>query len=348
MANATDAGVLDTLGMLGLTLGLPDQVEAAVGLAADLDGLPSHREIENVVVLGMGGSGISGDILSAIAGPFMPVPVVVSKGYECPSFASEGTLCFAASFSGNTEETVEAASEAAAAGAHMIVLSSGGRLAELAETWAAPWVQLPGDIPMPRAGIGAVSIPPLCILEQVGLFPGASGWIDEAVTQLRRRRAELERPGNVAQEVARAIGRTIPIIYGGGAVGAVAAARWKNQVNENAKAPAFANAHPELGHNEVCGWGQHGDVTRQVFTLVQVRHDDEHPQVQRRFDYVREVLDEVVNDVLEVRAAGEGTLAQLFDLVLVGDLVSLHMAFAEGIDPGPIPVLEDLKRRLAE
>ena len=115
-----------------------------------------------------------------------------------------------------------------------------------------------------------------------------------------------------------------------------------------AKAPAFANAHPELGHNEVCGWGQHGDVTRQVFTLVQVRHDDEHPQVQRRFDYVREVLDEVVNDVLEVRAAGEGALAQLFDLVLVGDLVSLHMAFAEGIDPGPIPVLEDLKRRLAE
>ena len=348
MANVADTGVLDSLGMLGLAFGLAEQVEDAAGLAAGLEGLPEHHEIENVVVLGMGGSGIAGDITAAIAGPFMPVPVVVSKSYECPSFTSEGTLCFAASMSGNTEETVEAASEAAAAGARMIVLSSGGRLAELAESWGAPWVQLPGDIPMPRAAIGAVSIPPLVVLEQVGLFPGASGWIGEAVAQLRRRRAELARPGNLAEETARAIGRTIPLVYGGGSVGGVAATRWKNQVNENAKAPAFANAHPELCHNEVCGWGQHGDVTRQVFTLVQVRHDDEHPQVERRFDYVREILDEVVNDVLEVRAAGEGALAQLFDLVFIGDLVSLHLAFNEGIDPGPIPVLEDLKQRLAQ
>jgi glucose/mannose-6-phosphate isomerase len=348
VTDVADAGVLDSLGMLGLTLGLADQVEAAAGLAGGLEGLPEHDEIENVVVLGMGGSGVAGDIAIAVAGPFMPVPVVVTKNYIGPSFASETTLCFAVSFSGNTEETVEAAGEAAAAGARMVVLSSGGQLAELADAWGAPWVQLPGDIPMPRAGIGAVSIPLLCVLEQVGLFPGASGWIQQAVRQLRRRRAELERPENVAREVARRIGRTIPLVYGGGAVGGVAAARWKNQVNENAKAPAFWNVYPELCHNEICGWGQHGDVTRQVFTLVHLRHDDEHPQVQRRFDYVREVVDEVVNDVIEVSAEGEGGLAQLFDLILVGDLVSLHLAFNEGIDPGPIPVLEDLKRRLAE
>jgi glucose/mannose-6-phosphate isomerase len=272
----------------------------------------------------------------------------VSKGYECPSFVGEGTLCFAISFSGNTEETVEAAMEAAAAGARMVVLSAGGQLAELASQWGAPWIRLPDDIPMPRAAIGAVSIPPLVVLERVGLFPGASGWIDEAVAQLKRRRDQLARDPNPAVDLARSIDRTMPIAYGGGALGAVAALRFKNQVNENAKCPAFAASHPELCHNEVCGWGQHGDVTRQVFTLVQLRHDHEHPQVLRRFDLVREMLEEVVAEIHEVRAEGEGALAQLFDLVLFGDITTLHMAALAAVDPGPIPALEDLKRRLAE
>jgi glucose/mannose-6-phosphate isomerase len=339
---------LDSVGMFDLTAALPEQVEAAAGLVDGIDGLPAHDDVENVVVLGMGGSGVAGDVLAAVAGPFMPVPAVVSKGYECPSFVGEGPLCFAISFSGDTEETVEAATEAAAAGARMVVLSSGGQLAGLAADWGAPWVRLPGDIPMPRAGIGAVSIPPLVILERIGLFPGASGWIDETVAQLRRRRDQLVKDGNPAEELAQAIGRTIPIFYGGGSLGAVAALRAKNQVNENAKCPSFWAAHPELCHNEVVGWGQHGDVTRQVFTLVHLRHDDEHPQVGRRFDVVRDYCEEVVAAIHEVRAEGEGDLAQLFDLILFGDFLSLHLAYQAGVDPGPIPVLQEIKRRLAE
>jgi glucose/mannose-6-phosphate isomerase len=104
---------------------------------------------------------------------------------------------------------------------------------------------------------------------------------------------------------------------------------------------------PEVCHNEICGWGQHGDVTRQVLTMVRFRHDFEHPQVARRFDLTFDVVDEVVHDVLDVTAAGEGALAQLFDLVIQGDFASLHMAVDAGIDPGPIPVLEDLKAALA-
>ncbi|MDR3649118.1 MAG: SIS domain-containing protein, partial [Acidimicrobiales bacterium] len=118
--------------------------------------------------------------------------------------------------------------------------------------------------------------------------------------------------------------------------------------NENAKAPAFAAVYPELCHNEIAGWGQHGDVTRQVLTLVNLRHDAEHPQLARRFAFVSDVLREVVADIIEVRAQGEGDLAQLLDLILVGDFVSLHLAAREGIDPGPVPVLEELKRRLLE
>jgi glucose/mannose-6-phosphate isomerase len=202
-------------------------------------------------------------------------------------------------------------------------------------------------MPMPRAGIGSLSIPPLIILETVGLFPGAREWVALAVEQLRRRRDQLAGDRSPARELARTIGRTMPIIYGGGDLGGVAAMRWKNQVNENAKAPAFANAVPELTHNEICGWGQHGDVTRQVFTLVHLRHDHEHPQIMRRFDLVREWVEEVVAGVHEVRAEGEGILAQLFDLILFGDVTTLFLAAQEGVDPGPVPVLDSIKSALA-
>lgn len=345
--SAATADRLDTLGMFDATAALPEQVAAAAPLADGLIGLPAHDEIENVLVLGMGGSGIAGDLVAAIAGPFMPVPVVVTKGYEPPSFVSESTLCFAISFSGNTEETVEAATTAALAGARMVTMSAGGRLAEMAGGWGSPHITLPGGIPMPRAGIGAVGIPPLMVLERVGLFPGAGEWVARAVDQLRARRDQLVKDDNPAVHLARRIGRTIPLLFGGGEVGAVAALRWKNQVNENAKASAFTGVVPELCHNEVCGWGQNGDITRQVFTQVNLRHDHEHPQLARRFELVSLYLDEVMHAVEEVRAEGDGALAQLFDLMLFGDFVSLHLAYQDGIDPGPIPVLDEIKAALA-
>ncbi|HET6951092.1 MAG TPA: bifunctional phosphoglucose/phosphomannose isomerase [Acidimicrobiales bacterium] len=339
-------GVLDSLDMFGLAARFPEQVAEAAKAASGIGGLPPADEVDNVLVLGMGGSGVAGDVLAAVGGSFVPVPLVVAKGYAPPSFVGPGTLCFAVSFSGDTEETVEAAQAAAAGGARMVVVTSGGALASLAPGWLAPHVRLPVDIPMPRAALGALAVPLVLMLEQVGLFPGASGWVDAAVAQLEVRRDALL-AGDSAQAIARTIGRTIPLIYGAGPLGAVAAERWKAQVNENAKSPAFAATIPELCHNEVVGWGQHGDVTRQVFTLVELRHDEEHPQEARRFDLVRDLMDEVVHDVVEVRAVGDGPLAQLFDLTMMGDVVSLHMAAQEGIDPGPIPVLDDLKRALA-
>ena len=335
--------MLDTLGMFDVTASLPDQVFDAAVAARGLSGLPDHERIEHVVVLGMGGSGVAGDVLAAAAGPFLPVPVIVSKGYELPAFVGESSLVFAVSFSGNTEETLEAAAEAAVEGARLVVVTSGGELGRLADSWGVPRVSVPDDIPQPRAAIGAMSVPLLIVLEEIGLFPGAQQWVDFAVEQLRTRRDALVTDDSIAKRIARRIGRTIPLIHGGGDVGAVAAARWKNQINENANAPAFWNAYPELCHNEVQGWGQHGDVTRQVLTLVNLRHEFEHPQVARRFDVVRPLLDEVVAGVEEVWAEGEGQLAQLLDLVLIGDFVSLELAAQEGIDPGPIAALEHVK-----
>lgn len=338
--------VLDSLGMFEATARFPEQVAHAATVADGVEGLPPADQVDNVLVLGMGGSGIAGDVLAAVGGPFVPVPIVVAKGYAPPSFVGPGTLCFAVSFSGDTEETLEAAQAAAAAGARMVVVSAGGELGALAPSWQAPLVPLPTDIPKPRAGLGALAVPLILLLEKVGLFPGATGWVDAAVAQLEVRRDALT-TGDAAQRIARTIDRTIPLIFGAGPLGAVAAARWKAQVNENAKAPAFTATFPELCHNEIVGWGQNGDMTRQVFTLVELRHDEEHPQELRRFELVRDLMAEVVHEVVEVRAQGEGPLAQLLDLTLTGDFVSLHLAAQEGIDPGPIPVLDDLKRALA-
>jgi glucose/mannose-6-phosphate isomerase len=339
---------IDSLDMWGATAGLPEQVEAAVSAARGLTSLPRHERVENVVVLGMGGSGIAGDVLTAVAAPFMPVPVTVVKGYVPPDYVGTGSLVFAMSFSGDTEETLEAAAGAYEAGASLVVVAGGGALVSLAGEWDVPVVQVPTDIPQPRAALGAMAIPPLVLLEEIGLFPGALQWVDQAVDQLRIRRDELVRPGCLAEDLARRIGRTIPLIHSAQDLGAAAALRWKAQINENAKSPAFFNVYPELCHNELAGWGQHGDATRQLITLVNLRHDAEHPQVSRRFDLVVDVLREVVAEVIEVRAAGEGDLAQLFDLALIGDFVSLHLAGNEGIDPGPIPVLDELKHHLAQ
>jgi glucose/mannose-6-phosphate isomerase len=339
--------MLDTLGMFDAALGLPEQVRDAAAAAATVDGLPSADGLTSVLIMGMGGSGIGGDVTAAVAGQTSCLPIMVSKHYECPGFVGPGTLVVAISFSGNTEETLAALGGAVEAGAKVVVMASGGKLAALAKDIEAPLVPVDASIPMPRAGIGAVSVPTLVLLERMGLLDGATGWIDAAVEQLQRRRDQLNTADNPARTLARHLGRTLPIVYGGGAVGETAAWRWKGQFNENPKIASFANRIPELTHNEICGWGQHGDVTRQVFSLLLLRHSFEDPQVARRFALVEEISEEIVAGVHSVHAEGEGRLAQLMDLVLFGDMVTLYQCEAEGIDPGPVPILDDIKRTLA-
>ncbi len=344
--------MLDSAGMVEVAAALPEQIEKAVGAVGDLSGLPDHEAIEHVLVLGMGGSGMAGNVVAAAAAPFMPVPLHVVKSYVVPAYVGRGTLVFAVSFSGDTEETVEAAAEAVDAGARLVAVTSGGLLARMAEEWRVPLLSVPRDIPQPRAALGAMVVPQLLVLEKVGLFPGARRWLEQAIVQLRRRRDQLFtsdarlRSESIASEVAISIGRTIPIVYGAGTVGATAAQRWKTQVNENVKAPAFFAVHPELCHNELAGWGHLGDETRQLLTVVNLRYDGEHPQIARRFAVVTEILREVVADVVDVRAEGDGDLAQLLDLVMLGDAVSLHLADSWVTDPGPVPVLAELKESL--
>lgn len=342
--------VLDTVGMFDLTAAFPEHIvlarAAATERLADAR-LPAHVDIANVVVAGVGTSGQVGSTLLEVAGPLMSIPVVGHRGYGVPNFVDESTLVLAVSCSGDSEETLESAQAALADGATVVCITGGGRLGAFAAEHGLLQLGLTPEVPVRRAALVAMLVPALLTLDAVGFFPGAQAWIDDALSQVTRRRDELISADNEARRLARRLGRAFPIIYGGNGLGGVAAERWKTQFNDNAKVAAFCNQVPELTHNEVCGWGQDGDVTRQIFQLFLLRHDHEHPQVARRLDVLDEILDEVVGSVHSVVARGEGTLAQVLDLMLIGDFVSLHAAVEQGLDPGPVPILAEFETRVA-
>jgi glucose/mannose-6-phosphate isomerase len=342
----------DSLDFLEAVCGLPEQLAAAHESAGRIDTrhFASSADIDHVVVMGMGGSGIVGDVLANVLSDELPVPVVVRKGYRVPAFVGPRTLAFAVSYSGDTEETVSMATDASKAGAQVVCVSTGGALEQLAQERGGLHVPCPPGY-LPRAALGALIAPLFVTVFRAGLAPGAHAELMMAQEQLARRRDQcrpsVDAPANPARELARQIGRTFPLVHGGGALGSVAAYRWKCDINENAKAPAFSHMQPELGHNEICGWGQHGDVTRQLITLVELRHGFEHPRLAQRFEATRDVVDEAVHQVLTVDAEGEGRLAQLLDLMYLGDFVSCYLALDGDVDPGPIDAIFELKRRLA-
>ncbi len=338
----------DSLGMQEATLDLPDQIERSAVEAQKFTGLPSASKIDHVVVLGMGGSGIAGDIVQAVAGPQMTLPVVVSKGYECPNFVGPRTLVLAASFSGETEETLEAASTAYGRGAQICAVSCGGTLARLVGEWNGAFHQVDSAIPMPRCAVGAMSIPLLVAFDRIGLIRGVHEQIDDAVTALRLRCASIREGTDVSKQVAEAIGSGVPLIYGGGKIGEVAAARFKNQVNENSKSPAFFNSLPEMCHNEMAGWGSADSLRDLHLVPVHLRHSYEHLRLAKRFEFNETLVTSDEIGVIGVRAQGKTPLAQLFDLILLGDQTSLELAALHGQDPGPIDVLTELKQQLGQ
>jgi glucose/mannose-6-phosphate isomerase len=343
--------VVDSLDFAAAVASLPEQLTEALAAAASVDlGALAGAAITNVVVAGMGGSGISGDVLATAGSHDLAVPVTVLKQYRVPRFVGPGTLFFAMSYSGGTEETLEATSAALAAGAQVVAVCSGGELVRLASGAGAPVFGCPPGF-MPRAALGHLATPLFAVCDRLGLLPGGETAVKAAQTQAARRRdgcrPSVEGPANPARELARRIGRTFPLIWGTGALGAVAAYRWRVDINENAKAPAFSNGFPEVDHNEICAFGQHGDVTRQLVTLVELRHDHEHAQLGRRVDATRAIVEEAVASVLSVRAEGDGRLAQLVDLMYLGDWVSLYLAFDAGVDPGPIDAIARLKAEMA-
>lgn len=323
-------GPIDTLGCLEAALALPERLRDAAAAAPVAD-LPGAADVDAVVVAAPGAVAGAAEVVAALAAPVAPVPVVAHGEGVLPAFVSPRTLVVVASVDDDPVALSLAEQATALGGACVAVAPASSRLADAAAlrdpvTWSGA---------VPRLATGPLAVHGLRLLEQLGVLAEVDAMVSAAASQLERRRDELGDDGGAAARLARRIGRTLPVIYGADAVGGVAARAWKREINLGAKVAAFANAMPSLGWDEVAGWGQHGDMTRQVFTLVTLRHDHEADGTGDRFAVVEDLLDEVVHERYEVAAAGDGALPQLLDLSFQGTLTAWYLAQELEIDPGP-------------
>lgn len=315
--------------------------------AADLD-LPRLDPAEEVLVGGMGGSGIAGDYGAALAWS-SPGRVAVHKGYApLPGWVGRARPTMVAiSYSGNTEETLDQVAAAAELDLPIVAMTTGGRLGELAESEGWPTVTVPSGM-QPRAAVGYLVGGLARVLAASGMIAGvepdleeAAGLVDAATVEGSERWAEATR-------VMEALRGRVPIVYGGGAISGVVAQRWKTQINENAKLPAWWSLLPELDHNELVGWETMPQVTRDLLGVVALTDHSDHPRVAARLRHSRRLTSFAVPWVAEVGSAGKSELARLMSLTVTGDLVSWMLAEANGVDPTPVETIEKLKRLLAE
>jgi glucose/mannose-6-phosphate isomerase len=349
--NLDEAGLLlkaDPFGMMALTLDLPAQCEEAIRRAEQWN-LPALKARPgNILVTGLGGSGIGGDYLRVLFEAQGNLPVIVNRDYTLPAFVNSETLVFAVSYSGNTEETLASYAHARESGAQVMTVSSGGELEANAHRDGVPHLKVPGGQP-PRTALGYLFMPLAVMCERWGLLPNLS----EARTHTLRRlvqRRELWGPNNPtsnnpAKQLATALYGQIPLFYGTGGYRAIVATRWKGQFNENAKVHAFANTFPELNHNEILGWvlaKQQADN----LSVIALRTHEESVKIQTRVRVTRQLVGESAQ-WHEVYAEGTTVLEQLMDLTFLGDFVSLYLSFLNGVDPQNIDYINHLKSELS-
>lgn len=298
-----------------------------------------------VVLAGMGGSAAGADLIAACAAEHLDVPILVHRGYGLPASAGKDALVVASSYSGDTAEVLSVVETGLAQSLSVVVLTAGGRLEQLANARSLPRVSLPAGL-MPRMALGYLFFPALRVLGDAGLAVATDGEIEEALEVLTALAAELEpaRPAaqNEAKRLALAIDARVPVFYGGPATGGVAY-RWKTEVEENAKRFALAGAIPEMNHNEVEAWrAPAAAAMRSVF----LRDRDESPEIARRFAVLRELIAPAAGDVVECWSRGTGRPARLLGLAYVGAWTSYYLAVGHGVDPWPVPRLDEMKRRL--
>ncbi|WP_418790972.1 bifunctional phosphoglucose/phosphomannose isomerase [Phosphitispora sp. TUW77] len=357
MNNLNDLNNLETVkandpgGMLDALWQMPEQCEEALAIGRKIE-MPSDyaANVSNIVVTGLGGSAIGGDFLRLYVTNKLVIPVIVNRDYNLPAFVDSKTLLFAVSYSGNTEETISAYIQAREKGARIVALTNGGKLRQMAEADGYPVIVVPAGI-SPRAATGYLLIPTLTVLEKLGLISGLAVELEELTRILRSLREQLrpETPvkQNIAKQIAARFYRKIPIIWGAGGGTEVVAMRWKGQVNENGKAPAYWNVFPELNHNEIVGFEEPAALLGQL-EIVILRDSEDHPRVQKRMDISKDIVKGVVGGVAEVWSQGEGRLSRLFSLTYIGDYVSVYLAALYGIDPTPVKNIDYLKGKLAE
>lgn len=341
-----DVLTVDTAAQIDDILAMPDHIEDALWRAESAMLAPATEPADALVVCGMGGSAIGADLAIALAAGRTRRPVVVLRGYDLPSWAGPRTAVLCSSYSGNTEETLSCHRQAEALGAPIYVVSSGGELSERAHVAGTPVIGLPGIL-LPRCavaygvvgtievGIAAGVFDP-AIRAELAAAPGplrelASAWSPDAADDAPPKR--MARLADGALTITYGAGLTAPVAY-----------RWACQINENAEQPAMHAALPEANHNEICAWGDATAPRPSVAWLLRDR--DQHERVKLRIDYTAEALTAAGARAEVIDTIGETAADRIFGGVLLGDLLSLYLAVLRGVDPSPMPAIDNLKDRI--
>jgi glucose/mannose-6-phosphate isomerase len=347
------------------------QVRSAVRATqeADLAEVTDAGRPRAIVVTGMGGSGVAGDVLAAVCGPRCPAQVLPVHDYQLPAWVGATDLVIAVSCSGGTEETISAATEAVRRGCRLIgVGGEGSPLAMIAQQARAPFIGVP-SAGMPRSTLWGLSMPLVVIASRLGVVEAGAEDYESAAAELERVshlcRPDSESFVNPAKSLALELAGTLPMIWGSSPLAGVAAYRFGTQLSENAKYPAVTGILPEANHNQVvtfdgpfaAGPGGAGGVLgldepgedgpAVPLRLVLLRDSREHPQVARRREQSAQLAAERGIGVSELAAADGGPLERLASLVQLIDYATVYLAIALGIDPGPIAAIQELKARIA-
>ncbi len=339
----------DPSDMRKLLIAFPEQVQDAVKIGTEAKIPYTAAGIENVVVTGLGGSAIGGDLLRSYLAGDLRVPFVVNRHYVLPAFVGPRTLVVVSSYSGNTEETIAAHREAVRKKAKILCISSNGETQSLALKYRQPLIAIPKGYP-PRAALGYSFFPTLLALSKMKLIPSKQTEIKETVALLKKKADAYASPGrkNAALELAKHLYGKLPVIYSSADRFDVVNTRWRGQFAENGKMLAFGHVLPEMNHNELVGWKALRRIMEEDLAVVFLRDKEDHDRVQLRMGITKEIVSQYAAAVFEVKSEGRSLLARIFSLISLGDWVSYYLAILNGMDPMPVKVIDYLKNELGK
>jgi glucose/mannose-6-phosphate isomerase len=326
--------------MRQLITDLPEQLQLAFANARDARLKGSSAPIRNAVIIGMGGSGIGGTIVSRLIASECPIPILSVKDYDLPSFVDDGTLAIVCSYSGNTEETYMAMEEALGRGAQVACISSGGKIGSLAVDRGLDWIEIPGGNP-PRSQFGYSAISLFRLLSAYGLIKQERFDRLEHIGSFLQ--SQQENAISRSKALTEKLANRIIILYAADNHAGVAV-RWRQQINENAKRLCWHHVYPEMNHNELVGW----DGGDERFGVILLRSTDDHERSSIRMNITEELFLKRGALVENVVAQGNTPEERCFDLIQLGDWLSLHLAEYYGVDPVAIPSIDYLKSELSK
>jgi glucose/mannose-6-phosphate isomerase len=339
----------DPKGMSIWIADFPKQIEQAVRIGKESKIKLNVKGIQNIVLTGLGGSAIGGDLLRSYLAEELKVPFMVNRNYVLPEFVGKNTLVIVSSYSGNTEETISAHKDAIKKKARVLCISTGGETSKMAKKFKQPWIQIPPGL-SPRAALGYSFFPLLVVFGKLGLIKSKDKDIKETIQLLKTKAALYSNPEsaeNAPLKLAERIKGKFPVIYSPTEHLDTINIRWRGQIAENAKQLSSGHVLPEMNHNELVGWKILTDLMKQMHVIF-LKDVGTHKRVAIREEITKHIVAQYAGMVTEVTSEGKSLLARMFSLIHFGDWVTLYLAILNNEDPEPVAVIDFLKGELGK